>query len=90
MPLLSMYFSTKLSNFYVGVQNVVAKGQLISKCPFGVFKSCKKPTKFFPGFLPQPLKRGQIKKIRALYTTTDLEDFFTFLNYFFDFDLTSF
>ena len=23
------------------------KGQLISKCPFGVFKSSKKPTKFF-------------------------------------------
>ena len=28
------------------------KGQLISKCPFGVFKSSKKTTKFFPGFLP--------------------------------------
>ena len=28
------------------------KGQLISKCPFGVFKSSKKPMKFFPGFLP--------------------------------------
>ena len=28
------------------------KGQLISKCPFGVFKSSKKPTKIFPGFLP--------------------------------------
>ena len=27
------------------------KGQLISKCPFDVFKSPKKPTKFFPGFL---------------------------------------
>ena len=26
--------------------------QLISKCPFGVFKSPKKPMKFFPGFLP--------------------------------------
>ena len=31
---------------------LVIKGQLISKCPFGVFKSSKKPTKFFPGFLP--------------------------------------
>ena len=30
----------------------VCKGQLISKCPFGVFKSPKKPTKLFPGFLP--------------------------------------
>ena len=38
------------------------KGQLISKCPFVAFKSPKKPTIFFPGFLPQPLKRGQIKK----------------------------
>jgi hypothetical protein len=27
----------------------------------------QKPTKLFPGFLPQPIKRGQIKKIRALY-----------------------
>ena len=45
------------------------KGQLISKCPFGVKTSSKNPTKFFPGFLPQPLKRGQIKKIRALYYT---------------------
>ena len=29
----------------------VSKGQLISKCPFGVFKSPQKTTKFFPGFL---------------------------------------
>ena len=29
-----------------------AKGQLILKCPFGVIKSSKKPTNFFPGFLP--------------------------------------
>ena len=28
------------------------KGQLISKFPFGVFKSSKKPKNFFPGFLP--------------------------------------
>ena len=26
-------------------------------------------TKLFPGFLPQPLKTGQIKKIKALYYT---------------------
>ena len=31
---------------------VCTKGQLILKCPFGVFKSSKKPTNFFPGFLP--------------------------------------
>ena len=31
---------------------IPAKGQLILKCPFGVFKSSKKPTKKIPGFLP--------------------------------------
>ena len=30
----------------------IDKGQLILKCPFGVFKSSKKTRKFFPGFLP--------------------------------------
>ena len=39
------------------------KGQLISKCLFGVKTSSKKPTNFFPGFLPNPLKRVQIKKV---------------------------
>ena len=33
-----------------------AKGQLISEGNFGVFKSHKKQTKFFEGFLPQSLK----------------------------------
>ena len=37
-------------------------GQLILKCPFGVFKSPKKPTEYFLGFLPWPLKRSQIEK----------------------------
>ena len=32
------------------------KGRLISKGNFGVFKFTKKPTKFFEGFLPWPLK----------------------------------
>jgi hypothetical protein len=31
---------------------VDTKGELISKCPFGVFKSPKKTGIFFPGFLP--------------------------------------
>ena len=39
-----------LGNLYPFI--VGAKGQLISKCPFGVFKSSKKPTIFFAGFLP--------------------------------------
>ena len=48
---------------------ICAKGQLLSKCPFVFFKSPKNPSKKFPGFLPYPLKRGKIKKIRALYIT---------------------
>ena len=31
---------------------LAAKGQLNLKYPFGVFKSPKKNTNFFPGFLP--------------------------------------
>ena len=30
---------------------LIDKGQLISKCPFGVIVWTKTPTKFFPGFL---------------------------------------
>ena len=32
--------------------NGTFKGQLISKCPFGVIVWTKIPTKMFPGFLP--------------------------------------
>ena len=35
-----------------GKLSLRAKGQVILKCPFGVFKSPKKPSNFFPGFLP--------------------------------------
>ena len=43
-----------LYSFYCVVVRIfcVCKGQLILKYPFGVFKSSKKPTKSFPGFLP--------------------------------------
>ena len=37
-----------LFSFY----NIFIKGQLISKWPFGAFKSPKKPTNFFKEFLP--------------------------------------
>ena len=46
---MHMYFLRNLSK-------IRAKGQLISKCPFGIFKSTKKPTKYLYGFLPKPLK----------------------------------
>ena len=35
-----------------GLMLSLGKGQLILKCPFGTFKPPKKPTNFFPGFLP--------------------------------------
>ena len=43
-----------------------AKGQLNSERLFGVIVSTKNTTKKIPGFLPYPLKRGQIKKIKSL------------------------
>ena len=57
--------SMKLYEDFKSCNNIYkepCKGQLISRCPVGVFKSPRKPTKLCPGFLPQPLKRGQIKK----------------------------
>ena len=39
-----------------------SKGQLISKCPSGVFKSPKKPTNFFPEFLPLASKKRSNQK----------------------------
>ena len=44
-----------------------SKGQLISKCLFAAIVSTKNPTNSFKEFLT--LKRGQIKKIKALYFT---------------------
>ena len=52
--MLKFMFSKKATKFeeIFTVDLTLCKGQLISKCSFGVFKSPKKPTKFFPGFLP--------------------------------------
>ena len=47
----------------------IGKGQLILECPYEIIVSPKIPTKLFPGFLPWPLKSGQINKIKALYYT---------------------
>ena len=49
----------------------LSKGQLISKCPFGVIVWTKIPTKDFDNFCPRILKSGEINKIKALsYNTT--------------------
>ena len=45
------------------------KGQIISECPYEIIVCPKIATKKFLRFLPWPLKRGQIKKIKALYYT---------------------
>ena len=42
-------------------RSVTTKGQIISECPYDIIVSPKIPTKKFPRFLPQPLRRGQIK-----------------------------
>ena len=42
------------------------KGQLISKCPFGVIVSTKIPMKKFDKFCPRIWKSGHISKIKAL------------------------
>ena len=56
----SKLFQAKLICSYKGSPD---KGQLISKCSIGVIIWTKIPTNFFSGFLPQPLKRGQIRKV---------------------------
>ena len=44
--------SSQSKNENLKKKAALTKGQLISKCPFGVFKSPKKPTKNLSGFLP--------------------------------------
>ena len=48
----SSEFDKNFSYLHWIIFDILSKGQIISKCPFGVFKSPKKSTKFFPGFLP--------------------------------------
>ena len=48
----------------------IDKGQLISKCPFGVIVSTKIPTKKFDKFCPRILKSCEINKIKALFYNT--------------------
>ena len=48
----SNYFRDKRWNEGCRRLWMVPKGQLISKCPFGVIVWTKIPTIFFPGFLP--------------------------------------
>ena len=42
----------QLFNIELWLNLAFIKGQLILRCPFGVFKSFKKAMKSFPGFLP--------------------------------------
>ena len=45
-------YAESLKKIVGAVWELPAKGQLISKCPFGVIVWTKIPTKFFPRFLP--------------------------------------
>ena len=45
------------------------KGQIMLECPYEKNVYPKIATKKFPRFLSWPLRRGQIKKIKALYYT---------------------
>ena len=47
----------------------VFKSQIISECPYEKIVCPKIATKKFLRFLPWPLRRGEIKKIKALYYT---------------------
>ena len=48
---------------------LATKGQIILECPYEKNVYPKIATKKFPRFLSWPLRRGQIKKIKALYYT---------------------
>ena len=69
----------KVNNIYAA-----AKGQLISKGPFGVIVPTRKPTKFFLKISALGSKKRSIKKIKALYI-----GLFNIIIYIF-FDLNSF
>ena len=62
------------------------KGQLTSKCPFDLIKSYEKTTIFLSITLAS--KKGQIKKIRALYTPLMGGFLFDYLALLFLFDLS--
>ena len=42
-------------------KNQTMEGQIISECPYEIIVCPKIATKKFPRFLPQPIRRGQIK-----------------------------
>ena len=56
---------------YHWIMHACTKGQIISECPYKIIVYPKITTKKFPRFLPWPLRRGQIKKIKALYYTNE-------------------
>jgi hypothetical protein len=67
-------------------KNLSWAGQHAEKSQNSVFLGKRKYTRKLSGFLPKPLKRGQIKKIRALYTVIG-GFYFYYLKLLFWFDL---
>ena len=64
--IIVQHFKSK-KNFKFSCPLEPAKGQFISEGNFDVFKSPKKRTKYFEGFLSYPLKWVKTKKIMAHY-----------------------
>ena len=64
----NLYLFGKSTPFY-GFGRIITfyKGQLTLKCPFGVFKSPKRPTIFFQDFCPSPKERSNQKNKGTLY-----------------------
>ena len=59
----------------VGFLTVVVKGQLISKCPFGVFKSSKKTNDFFSRISALVFKKRSNQKNKGTLLYHKLQDF---------------
>ena len=62
-------YNLKKTRISFDMRDIVFKGQIISECPYEIIVYPKIATKKFLRFLPWPLRRGQIKKIKALYYT---------------------
>ena len=67
--IVELPFKVKFFQYFVFLIFCTSKGQIISECPYEIIVYPKIATKKFPRFLPWPLRRGQIKKIKALYYT---------------------
>ena len=69
LPLVSILLANQVPECPKSYLRTAPKGQIISECPYEKIVYPKIATKKFPRFLSWPLRRGQIKKIKAIYYT---------------------